>query len=122
MQIKAQEYNWLDERLSENIVTEWGASCEYETLRIHINDELEIALGELNELKDKLSQGDSTTLLELCKENAINTITSQFGLASLVISSKDGGSVTTIHNAKKDIYSNEKDKYNRENYTNKKNS
>ena len=24
MQIKAQEYNWLDEKLSENIVTEWG--------------------------------------------------------------------------------------------------
>ncbi|MDA3055648.1 DUF1524 domain-containing protein [Campylobacter sp. CN_NA1] len=123
MQIKAQEYNWLDEKLSENIVMEWGGdSCEYETLRIYINDELEVALGELNELKDKLSQGDSAKLLELCKENAINTITSQFGLASLVISSKDGGSVTTIHNAKKDIYSNEKDKYNRENYTNKKNS
>ncbi|MBP3224197.1 MAG: sulfite exporter TauE/SafE family protein [Campylobacter sp.] len=108
MKIATQTIDWLDPNLSYD---NGGATLfENNTLRIQINDELENALNELQELKDKLSSGDSAKLLELCKENAINTITSQFGLASLVISAKDGGSVTTTHNFKKGIVANDEDR------------
>lgn len=109
MKIATQTIDWLDPNLSYDN-GEGATLFENNTLRIQINDELENALNELQELKDKLSSGDSAKLLELCKENAINTITSQFGLASLVISAKDGGSVTTTHNFKKGIVANDEDR------------
>lgn len=69
-----------------------------ELLRIEIDENLEEAITELNSLKEQYSQRDSATLLQLCKDNVIETITSQFGLASLFINSQDGGNVTTTHN------------------------
>ena len=63
-----------------------------------MNEQLEESINELNALKDQISQKDSATLLELCKDNVIETITGQFGLASLFINSQDGGNVTTTHN------------------------
>ena len=64
-----------------------------ELLRIEIDENLEEAITELNSLKEQYSQRDSATLLQLCKDNVIETITSQFGLASLFINSQDGGNV-----------------------------
>ncbi|MDA3054731.1 hypothetical protein OFN95_06630 [Campylobacter sp. VBCF_02 NA5] len=121
-----KQIDWLDEKLSDNSIFEIErerervAGFDYDALRIRLSGELEIAITELNELKDKLSQGDSAKLLELCKENAINTITSQFGLASLVISSKDGGSVTTTHNFKQGITANDEDRKKYEEWENNK--
>lgn len=74
-----------------------------ELLRIEIDENLEEAITELNSLKEQYSQRDSATLLQLCKDNVIETITSQFGLASLFINSQDGGNVTTTHNFEKGI-------------------
>src|SRR5690606_14009059 len=45
----------------------------------------------------------------LCKDNIINTVVGQFGLASLVIDARDGGSVTTTHNFEKGITATEAD-------------
>lgn len=87
-----------------------------ELTKIEVNKELEDAITELNTLKNQYSQKDSATLLELCKDNVVETITSQFGLASLFINSQDGGNVTTIHNAKQKIYADKKDEYNRDIY------
>lgn len=74
-----------------------------ELKKIEINKDLENALTELNNLKNKYSQKDSATLLNLCKNNVIDTITSQFGLAGLFINSQDGGNVTTTHNFEQGI-------------------
>ena len=74
-----------------------------ELKKIEINKDLEEAVAELNNLKNQYSQKDSATLLELCKNNVIDTITSQFGLASLFINSQDGGNVTTTLNFEKGI-------------------
>jgi hypothetical protein len=85
-----------------------------EAVKIEINQGLEEALKELDSLKDQFSTEDSARLLDLCKNTVIETITSQFGLASLFIESKDGGSVTTSHNFEKGITSTDADrqKYN----------
>ena len=101
----------------EKTIAELSDLDKKNELRIEINQGLEEALQELQSLKDAYSAEDGATLLELCKNTVIETITSQFGLASVFIECKDGGNVTTIHNAKKDIYAREEDQYNREDYT-----
>ena len=73
-----------------------------ENLKISVNDELEKTLQEIEDLKQQMTGKESDTLVEACKTSAMNTITSQFGLASLFIDSRDGGSVTTLHNFSKD--------------------
>lgn len=82
---------------------------ELNTYQIQINEGLEKALSEFEELKSKLPKEQTATLLELCKDNVLDTITSQFGLASLFIDARDGGSVTTTHNFEKGITSNASD-------------
>lgn len=67
-------------------------------LRIMINDGLKNALQELESLEAQLPKEQKATLLELCKDNVLQTIEGQFGLASLVITSQSGGNVTTTHN------------------------
>jgi len=53
----------------------------------------------------------------------INSIVTPFGLGKVVAAyDKTGGNVTTVHNANKNIYANDKDKYERKDYTNAKNS
>ncbi|WP_145414958.1 hypothetical protein [Paenibacillus xylanexedens] len=74
-------------------------------LRIEINESLEEALLEMQNLREQLSSSESTKLIELCKDTVIETITGQFGLAGMFIEAKDGGSVTTAHNFEKGINS-----------------
>lgn len=82
-------------------------------LRIDIDESLEAAINEMNSLKEEFSRTEAGNLIELCKENVMSTIVGQFGIASLLVETKDGGNVTTIHNAKQGIYSNDYDEYNR---------
>ncbi|MEO9655499.1 hypothetical protein [Marinomonas sp.] len=77
-----------------------------EKIQIEVSTGLEEALLEMEQLKKQSSSGESEKLLDLCKTNIFDTITSQFGLASLVIDSRDGGNVTTTHNFEKGITSN----------------
>lgn len=76
-----------------------------EQLRIEINSGLEEAMKDLESLKSKLPKNQTATLLNLCKDNVLQTIEGQFGLASLVITSKDGGNVTTAYNFEKGVVS-----------------
>lgn len=80
-----------------------------ENLRIEINHGLEEALLEMQNLQEQLSPNESAKLIELCKNTVIETITGQFGLASMFIESKDGGNVTTTHNFKQGITSTDSD-------------
>lgn len=111
----------MENLLSEDYVQmeqELDSVSESELLKIEVDNELENAITELNNLKNQYTQKDSATLLELCKNNVTDTITSQFGLASLFMNSQDGGNVTTIHNAKQKIYADKRDEYDRTVYEN----
>lgn len=78
-------------------------------IKLSAEDGLGEALEELNGLKQQLSEGEGAGLVDACKNSVIESITSQFGLASLVIDSKDGGSVTTNNNFKKGVTATDND-------------
>lgn len=80
-----------------------------ELIKIEIDGELETAIKELELLKTQMPEEQTATLLEMCKDNVIETVFGQFGLSALFLSSKDGGNVTTLHNAQKGIFANEND-------------
>lgn len=69
-------------------------------INIDVDSELEQSIQELNALKDEYSKEDAATLLELCGNTVIDTVTQQFGLLSVLVNSQDGGNVTTVHNFK----------------------
>lgn len=100
MQIK-QDYSLI---LSE--LDEVSAS---DSIRIEANEGLEVALKELETLQDRFTAKDGEQLLVLCKNTVIESITGQFGLASLFITAKDGGSSTTSHNFEQGITSTDAD-------------
>ena len=81
-----------------------------EYLQIEINEGLEEALLEMKKMQGQISANEYANLIELCKNTVIETITGQFGLASLFIESKDGGNVTTSHNFENGIVSTDLDR------------
>jgi hypothetical protein len=85
----------------ESTIQELDSKSKLEILKIEINQGLEEALIEMENLKEQFSADDSANLLELCKDTVIETITGQFGLAGMFIDCKDGGNVTTKHNFEK---------------------
>lgn len=109
-----------DYELLENDLKEIS---QKEQLKININQNLEEALQELKNIETQLPKEQSKKLFEQCTQNALDAITSHFGLAAIVLDSQDGGNVSTTHNARKDIYANENDKQQyekREKYCSKK--
>jgi len=110
-----QPIDYLNDDYS-NIEIELEKLSEAECIKVEINEGLEEALKELDSLHDQFSKEDGAKLLDLCKTTVIETITGQFGLASLFIETKDGGNVTTAHNFKKGITSSDSDKQKYEDY------
>lgn len=106
---ETETINYLNDDFSD-IEKELEKISEQELIKIEVNQGLEESLKELELLKNEISQQHTANLLELCKDNVIETITSQFGLASLFIDTKDGGNVTTAHNFEKGIVANDADK------------
>ncbi len=82
---------------------------EIQLLRLEVDQALESAINEMNALREEYSNEEGESLIELCKQNVIDTIVGQFGIASLFIEAKDGGSVTTARNFEKGITSTEAD-------------
>ncbi|EEL47030.1 ECF transporter S component [Bacillus cereus] len=70
----------------------------------------------------KVEQGHIEKLVEEYKGVMLTTIINQFGLGPYLDSFKNGGNVTTLHNAQNDVFSNEadagryKESFNRKNY------
>lgn len=81
-----------------------------ELIKIEIDGELETAIKELELLKTQMPEKQTATLLEMCKDNVIETVFGQFGLSALFLSSKDGGNVTTTHNFEKGVVATSSDK------------
>jgi hypothetical protein len=92
-----EQVDYSNEDFTQTI-WELGKLSELDVIKIDINEGLEEALEELDSLHEKFSTEDSVRLLDLCKTTVIETITGQFGLASMFIQTQDGGSVTTVHN------------------------
>ena len=118
--MEEERIDYLNDDYSETI-NELEKLSELELIKIEINEGLEEALKELDSLHDQFSKEDSAKLLDLCKETVIESITGQFGLASLFIESKDGGNVTTSHNFEKGITSTDADQQKYDNFSNVKN-
>lgn len=93
----------------DKLISEIETIDQGDIVKLNVNLELEKAFEELDSLKSKLSQKEGDSLIEECKNSIIDTITSQFGLASLFINSQDGGNVTTSHNFEKGITSSDQD-------------
>jgi hypothetical protein len=103
-----EQVDYLNEDYSHT-VDELDKLSERDIIKIEINEGLEEALKELDSLHEQFSKDDSARLLNLCKSTVIETITGQFGLASMFIQTQDGGNVTTSHNFEKGITATEKD-------------
>jgi hypothetical protein len=77
----------------------------------------------LERFKKEFNQGKFERLIGDCKKEVINSIVTPFGIGHIVAAyDKEGGNVTTIHNANKNIYANDSDKYERNDYDRSKNS
>lgn len=100
--------NWLSEDWSE---AEQALSQldERHQLQIQVNEGLAEALHEIENLREQFSATECASLIEQCKNSVIETITRQFGLASMFLNARDGGSVTTAHNFEKGVTSTDED-------------
>ena len=71
----------------------------------------------LSEIKSRWNKQKMDLLLGSCRGSVISSIVGPFGLGSVVAAKdKTGGNVTTIHNAKQDIYARPEDRYNPKDY------
>lgn len=71
----------------------------------------------LSDLRSRWDEHQIQLLLGNCKKSVINSVVGPFGLGSLTAAmDKDGGNVTTIHNAQQDIYARPDDEYRRSDY------
>ncbi len=111
----ADNIDYLCEDYSSNLYELEKLSAS-DLVKIQINEGLEEALKELDVLHNQFSAKDSENLLDLCKTTVIESITGQFGLASMFIAAKDGGSVTTKHNFEKGVTATDADKQKYENF------
>jgi hypothetical protein len=74
------------------------------------------------ELNGKFDQEKFDALIASCRDAVLNTIVGPFGLSNVLFEDKDGGNVTTLHNARNNLFANDEDKnrftaeYNRKNY------
>ncbi|MDR1971271.1 MAG: hypothetical protein LBQ46_05065 [Treponema sp.] len=109
------DINYLNDNFDSD-VEELDRISEKDLIKIEVNQRLEEALSEMESLRNLLSADESATLLNLCKNTVIDTITGQFGLASMFIECKNGGNVTTMHNFEKGVTSTYGDKKKYDNF------
>lgn len=82
---------------------------QLESIRIEAQHGLEDSINDLGRMKKELAEGGTTTLLEACRDSVVDSISGQFGLASMFINAQDGGSVTTTHNFEQGVVANPDD-------------
>lgn len=78
---------------------------------------------EIEEIENNQYTDSNQQVLNLANEFqdvVIESILGPFGLSRAMFKDKDGGAVTTQHNANKDIFAKDKEKYNRDDYDFKK--
>lgn len=70
----------------------------------------------LEDLRNEFKNQNPQHLLLECRDAVLDAIIRPFGLAHILYNDKDGGTVTTIHNARQSVYASEADRYNRKHY------
>lgn len=55
-------------------------------------------------LNDKINDEEINSFFKIIRKEVLSTIVSQFGLSKVYDTFQDGGNVTTLHNARKDIF------------------
>lgn len=103
------------ESMASELEVEVQTLTKEQSLRIEIDSELESALQEMQSLQSQLPKEQMNSLFEQCQKNAIDAVVGHFGLAAVVLNSKDGGNVNTTHNVRKGIYASEAEKQRYEN-------
>ena len=104
------------ESMASELEVEVQTLTKEQSLRIKIDSELENALQEMQSLQSQLPKEQMNALFEQCSQNAIDAVVGHFGLAAVVLDSKDGGNITTANNFKKGVTANESDKQSFQNY------
>lgn len=103
------------ESMASELEVEVQTLTKEQSLHIEIDSELENALKEMQGLQSQLPKEQMNSLFEQCQKNAIDAVVGHFGLAAVVLNSKDGGNVNTTHNVRKGIYASETEKQRYEN-------
>lgn len=99
----------FDNTVFDVVLEEIQAIDDQQSIRIEVNKGLQSALDEMERLSDAMEQTEADALIQQCKTVVMETITGQFGLASLFIDAKDGGNVTTDRNFEEGITANPED-------------
>lgn len=80
-------------------------------IKVNVDSQLEKALSDYESIKKQIGEIKTETVLECCKETVVANLCQKFAINSLIAQGdKDGGSVTTLHNAKNKVFANESDK------------
>lgn len=79
-------------------------------IEIELSEEMISLMEEIDKTENKFNEEKASKLIDSCKDVVIASILGPFGLTKLMQVDTDGGSVTTLHNAKKEVYANDKDK------------
>jgi hypothetical protein len=89
------------------------AILELSDRRYHFEPRLEVSDVEARELLDDMrgswNQDRRDELLKACRDSVLAAIIKPFGLARILFNDRDGGNVTTRHNARDGVYASEAD-------------
>ena len=86
-------------------------------VNVEVDEKLASALIEYENIKKQIGELKTETILESCKETVVSNLCGKFAINRLIaLGDKDGGAVTTLHNAKNQVFANDKDRnqFNRE--------
>ncbi len=90
---------------------------EIQEVNVEVDEKLASALTEYENIKKQIGELKTETILESCKETIVSNLCEKFAINRLIaLGDKDGGAVTTLHNAKNQVFANDKDRnqFNRE--------
>lgn len=80
-------------------------------IQIDVDEQLSSALAEYENIKKQIGEIKTETVLESCKETVVSNLCEKFAINRLIAQGdKDGGEVTTLHNAKNQVFANDKDR------------
>jgi hypothetical protein len=108
-----------DEVLAHSVLAEFIHTQETELAALHapVNVSTHEAVVLLKELRSRWDAERMSQLLGDCRSSVLKGIAGPFGLGTVVAAAdKVGGNVTTVHNAKQDIYARSEDEYSRDAY------
>ena len=80
-------------------------------VNVEVDEKLASALIEYENIKKQIGELKTETILESCKETVVSNLCEKFAINRLIaLGDKDGGAVTTLHNAKNQVFANDKDR------------